>query len=517
MKKTMTINLSGLVFNIDEDAYSKLQQYLADLGRHFSEEEKEEIMGDIEARIAELFTSRLVNRNVVEMKDVEEVIAVMGQPSQFEDGNETKKEERTTTPNASEPKRKQVRKLYRDSTNKMIGGVASGLAAYMDWDVTPVRLLFVLVLLLSFGWTSFIYILMWIFVPEARTVAQHLEMQGVEPNVDNIKNYSANNEPLVTETSSGISKVFKIIIIVLFGLVGFSLLATVLGLFIAMILLMFNLVPGILVGVNEILLILSVSIFLLCPAIAIVMFCFYLADTRRPRRRGMVWVLLALWLLSVVGIAVTGAKAYNHRNELQSGVLADRQQVVFVREPRAQGQFTAIKAEDGIEVRFEQHDSVSIEVKAPDDIINKVKTEIRNDTLYISYDEARWSGRDRIIVWVSAPELNKIDVSDGCNFLCESPLKAQKLEILLEESSSVDVAGRVDTLLVKAEESARADLAAMDVDVAVVHATESSHVFLGNIRNLQIVSSETSNVSYRGEPEILRKSSSKLSFYPSED
>ena len=69
MKKTMTINLSGLVFNIDEDAYSKLQQYLADLGRHFSEEEKEEIMGDIEARIAELFTSRLVNRNVVEMKD----------------------------------------------------------------------------------------------------------------------------------------------------------------------------------------------------------------------------------------------------------------------------------------------------------------------------------------------------------------------------------------------------------------------------------------------------------------
>ena len=517
MKKTMTINLGGFVFNIDEDAYSKLQQYLSDLGRHFSEEEKEEIMRDIEARIAELFTSRLVNRNVVEMKDVEEVIAVMGQPSQFEDGDETKKEGRTTTTNASEPKRSQVRKFYRDSTNKMIGGVASGLAAYMDWDVTLVRLFFVLVLLLSFGWTSFIYILMWIFVPEAKTVAQHLEMQGVEPNVDNIKNYSANNEPLVTGTPSGISKVFKIIVIVLLGLVGFSLLATVLGLFIAMILLIFNLVPGVLVGVNEILLILSVSLFLLCPAIAIVMFCFYLADSRKPRRRGMAWILLALWLLSVVGIAVTGAKAYSHRHELQSGVLTDRKQIVFVREPRAQGQFTAIKAEDGIEVRFEQHDSISVEVKAPADIVDKVKTEIRNDTLYIGYDEARWGGQDHITVWVSAPELNKINISDGCNFLCESPMKAQRLEVLLEKSSSVDLAGRVDTLMVKAEESARADLAAMDADVAVIHATESSHVFLGNVRNLQIVSSETSNVSYRGEPDVLQKSSSKLSFYPSKD
>ena len=85
MKKTCTINLNGRVFHIDEDAYQTLRQYLEDLGKHFTPVERDEILKDIEARIAELLTEKLINRDVVEMQDVREVMDTLGQPSQFGD------------------------------------------------------------------------------------------------------------------------------------------------------------------------------------------------------------------------------------------------------------------------------------------------------------------------------------------------------------------------------------------------------------------------------------------------
>ena len=85
MKKTLTINLGGFVFNIDEDACDRLSHYLADIEKRFPEEEREEIVRDIEERMAELLTYKMQNRNVVEINDVEEVIEVIGKPEQFED------------------------------------------------------------------------------------------------------------------------------------------------------------------------------------------------------------------------------------------------------------------------------------------------------------------------------------------------------------------------------------------------------------------------------------------------
>ncbi len=178
MKKTLTINLGGTVFHIDEDAYQKLNNYLTELGHHFSEEERQEIMNDIEARIAELFSERLQHRNVVEIKDVEEVIETLGSPNQFEDAEGSKTGDSTTAaaPGAPAPGR---RKFYRDGTNKKLGGVAAGIAAYMDWDVTIVRVLLVLLFVFSIGWTMLGYVIVWILTPEATSVAQQLEMQGV--------------------------------------------------------------------------------------------------------------------------------------------------------------------------------------------------------------------------------------------------------------------------------------------------------------------------------------------------
>ena len=95
MNKTLTVNLNGMVFHIDEDAYEMLGGYLADVRKHFSSEESPEIMNDIEARIAELFTERMRDgRNVVNSADVEAVIAVLGKPNEFGDSDAETEETR---------------------------------------------------------------------------------------------------------------------------------------------------------------------------------------------------------------------------------------------------------------------------------------------------------------------------------------------------------------------------------------------------------------------------------------
>ena len=112
MKKTLSINLNGVAFYIDEDAYSTLKSYLNDLSKHFSDAEESEILKDIDARIAELFTERLNNGNktVVEMQDVEAVIETLGSPNQFDvDGDEKEPQSK-----ADEKKKTQYRKLYRN-------------------------------------------------------------------------------------------------------------------------------------------------------------------------------------------------------------------------------------------------------------------------------------------------------------------------------------------------------------------------------------------------------------------
>ena len=85
MKRTSTISLGGMNFTIDDDAYDVLNQYFLALSKRFPEDEKEEILRDIESRMAELFTFKLQNRNVIDINDVNEVIEVIGHPEQFDD------------------------------------------------------------------------------------------------------------------------------------------------------------------------------------------------------------------------------------------------------------------------------------------------------------------------------------------------------------------------------------------------------------------------------------------------
>ncbi len=183
MKRTLTINISGSVFHIDEDAYDKLSSYLFEINRHFrSDDDAKEILEDIEARISELFRERIKGTNeVVNINHVNEIIEIMGSPSAFSTLDEQPIEE--------EPRRKswrgKAKKLYRDPDDRILGGVCSGLGAYFNVDPLVFRLIFVVTFFIPVG-SFLIYLILWIVVPRARTAAQRLEMKGEEVNINNI-------------------------------------------------------------------------------------------------------------------------------------------------------------------------------------------------------------------------------------------------------------------------------------------------------------------------------------------
>ena len=183
MIKTININLSGIVFNINEDAYDILNNYLTSIRSKFRNiEGGEEIIADIESRIAELFTERLNGtRQVIEIKDVEVVIETLGKPEDYdldEDDDET-----YSQTDYNQDKKK---KFFRDSDDKMLGGVSSGIAAYVNIDTVWIRLLWI-VLFFGYGFGFLFYVILWIIVPEAKTTAEKLEMKGEPVNIENIE------------------------------------------------------------------------------------------------------------------------------------------------------------------------------------------------------------------------------------------------------------------------------------------------------------------------------------------
>lgn len=181
MNKTVSINLGGFSFHIDEDAYQKLSRYFDAIKRSLSADGRDEIMNDIESRVAELLSEKLSNeKQVVALAEIDAVIAVMGQPEDYRIEDETAQTTYTTyNPSGS-------KKLYRDKEKGMLGGVLAGLGHYFGVDPLWLRIIMV-ILLFSWGIGFIPYIILWILVPEAKTTSEKLEMTGQPITISNIE------------------------------------------------------------------------------------------------------------------------------------------------------------------------------------------------------------------------------------------------------------------------------------------------------------------------------------------
>lgn len=286
MKKNISINISGIIFHIEEDGYEVLRRYLDSINKYFSTfEDSTEIMADIESRIAEIFLSKLnEGKQVITLEDVNALMTTMGSVNDFKAAEEAENAANTTSGSDSGPepatesgsgytytppksfmrdqKRKILggvcagignylnvdalwirlifavlafawglaifvyiimwivvpgsydlsepegsKKMFRDPERKVLGGVSGGVASYLGIDILAVRILFVL-LAFGGGFGIFLYIILWVILPEARTLTDRMQMQGEPVTLSNIESsIKKNQESQGTSTESDLTKI----------------------------------------------------------------------------------------------------------------------------------------------------------------------------------------------------------------------------------------------------------------------------------------------------------------------
>jgi phage shock protein PspC (stress-responsive transcriptional regulator) len=234
MKPTLKVSIGGFIFSLDNDACQLIDDYLKKLNIHFeSNPDGKDIIADVEYRMAELLQMRVGNKDgIVSAKDATDIISIMGAPNDFDFELNTQEEILAKDKNK---KTGVAKRLYRDTDNRVIGGVCSGLGSYFNIDPVLVRIIFAVLLVVSL-WLSdtyslvnpfielgmiLLYIILWIAMPKAQTLEQKIAMTGKDPSIENV------GQPLQKKKGSGVWKAIKIF----FGIViGIKLLSILLAL-----------------------------------------------------------------------------------------------------------------------------------------------------------------------------------------------------------------------------------------------------------------------------------------------
>ncbi|HLR00605.1 MAG TPA: PspC domain-containing protein [Sphingobacterium sp.] len=331
MNKTIIININNIVFHIEEDAYDYLRAYMQDVKKHFSKTEgSEEIIEDIESRVSEIFSENLDpgRKEVINKKDVEEMVAQMGRVSDFSeiDEEEYSKDYENEEP-AEDRTFSAARKLMRDPDDKILGGVSSGLALYFGIDAIWVRLGWLILFLLA-GSGILIYIILWILVPIARTRSDKMAMRGKTPNLQNFKKSFEDElgglQDNISNPNSGLRRgiqVFVDLVVRFFRLVGLFILAvfalafgiTIIALFIGLIVVFLSLIGvasgefypgflGYLSSTESIIALISGFLAIVIPVFAIFYLFIRVLFKQKPMHNILTLSLLTIWIISLVGL-----------------------------------------------------------------------------------------------------------------------------------------------------------------------------------------------------------------------
>lgn len=327
MKKTVNINLSHKVFHIDEDAYERLVEYLDKLRAHFAKEEGcAEILDDIENRIAELFSEHLrFGMEVISLPEVTEVINILGSPEDIvsplddEQVNADATAEETQSEEPAKEKVQAPRRLFRDPDNQILGGVASGLGWYLGIDATFIRLF--LVLLTPLWFTSvWIYLLLWICIPAARTTSQKLQMKRQPVDISSIVDEVSKETESIRKNGfwDGVGNVFRALFKFIFACIGLIiggiLLVIILG-FIGGILGIIFLETGLISGLpfwhtytSQYSALMGVSALLTfgIPLYAVLRSILSHSLNWKPQNKAVTIILCILWAIGAVGLIYIG-------------------------------------------------------------------------------------------------------------------------------------------------------------------------------------------------------------------
>jgi phage shock protein PspC (stress-responsive transcriptional regulator) len=548
MKKTLTINLNNIVFHIDDDAFEMLQTYLHEIADHFkSEDERKEIMIDIEARIAELFNEKLQkNKNVINLSDVEEIIEIMGKPSQYA-GDE---EEPEPTPK-SDNKQQKSRRFYRDPDNAILGGIAGGLAAFFNLDVTLIRIILVLLVFIGVGFIIPIYIVVWFVAPAALTASQRLEMQGedvtienIKTEVNNVKNYMESEKFKNSASTFGerILEILRWFFKIIFGAVGAVLgmvgIIVIGALILALFLLIFepsaihSIGPdfvtnwAVLTPEKMILLVISLILVIGCPIFLIVFWAIRLISGHQYHSRTASWVILILWIAGLFMFFSNGAGAlihfHNHDGNPFRFTWTDDNKP-FADEVRKVEPFHAVEISGNFELTLKKDSAQTITVSSPNDFMSKVITKVENGVLHIYSDQFLMNRT--LKVSISSDSIKNIIAKGACKIQTESQLTNSEFSLELlgaseadldvniagtlsldaKGASKVDLKGTCQTLKVNGLGASEIEATALKAKTADIHVSGATHanVFASESLNAEAVGA--SDIDCQGHPKNVKK------------
>ncbi len=541
MKQTLTVNLNGIVFHIDDDAYALLQDYLQKVESNLTNEDVADVLQDIEARIGELFTEMLRKNGVqvVNVAMVEQVMQQLGDPELFAD------DESDEGPRTKDTRRNTIKKrLYRDVDNDLLGGVCSGLGVYFGIDAIWFRLLFVGLTWL-YGAAILFYLLLWVIVPAARTAAQRLEMRGEETSIENIQREVNRQKQMGVRSDSMVRIVFSVLLKCMIGLCILLLIPVVLlilyvlGVVIfALLAAMFGTMPDILMSVLpfhemashseicSILLFLFLSLLLiLIPVVMLI----HWAITRF-RRRKMVskrfwWITGILWILSLLGLGGVMIYAGTHDFSTISFLAdddwddADDYDYALVTNFEELDVFHSIVVAGQADIELTQGASqwVSMQTIHPE----LYTVDVRDSVLYISCKEARMPLEVDFTIVV--PTIRSIVSSGACSIANTGVLDVSDLYIQASGATAIDMYVHAQNLTLQSSGASKSEFEGVaDHFYAIISGAGEIEAYDLQARTANVVcsgagkvevsvgdtlsaqASGASKISYRGTPVLAK-------------
>lgn len=552
MNKTTSIRLGGQLFHIDEIAYARLESYLASLKTHFAGyDAQQEILSDIEQRLAELFHARITPASPsITQQDVEEVIAQVGTPDQFDDATE---QTHTSSTQRTE------RKLYRDPDTAVLYGVCSGLAAYLNVDVTIVRAAFVIVFVVglftvvSSILVALIYIALAMLLPPANSPKEKMAMHGTEVTISNIADHVREEaaqasqhakkgwhsmQSATTTAANGVMRVAQrfaqlagTVIRVLAGIaltIG-SALGITFSVF-ALATLIFNIQspyidtairelaqgPAYIIGVT------SVFFLVVLPLIAACIAGVSFLRKKNSFTVSTVIILALLWLASGV---TAGVVAMNQAPRIEQTIREHRIAQTMTRAPQTLDTVDTLTVQDTLRVRVVQASSTRLLATGDARTLERLTVTQENHRLTLAI-----KGVDRVCIFceyvpteliletpstpsviesrdasrveVATPAPSAITVRAFDVSRLSVPVQVETLTAHAEDAARVTLLGATQNSTFTTQDVARIDASELTSEHAIATTRDASRLELTVTQTLQATARDVSRIEYSGSPTV---------------
>src|SRR3989344_5048080 len=545
MKKTINISIGGMSFQIEEDAFERLDAYLKSIKSHFSSyPESGEIVSDIEDRVADQFSAKSGVSKIITLPVVEELIGVMGKAEEM--GGE-----KSENPKASANEFKAFgKRLYRNTDDAIIAGVCSGLAAYIGVDPVWVRLAFAISIFFG-GFGVLLYIILWVIVPEAKTDTEKMQMRG-EPI--NLKNEEATIKERVEELKkkdhSGVKKVLsapfraisavagalgpavKKLFSIILRIIGFGLTIgaafALAGLVFAAISIIFNGnsqyvdFPLKEVAAGALFYLAAVSAFFVAfvPVVFIMLVGTSLLAMKSTFTRLGSIGLAALW---IVAIAIAANVGFKLAPQIESAINSSENYQTVSKQIDAKD-FTKIALSSDYEAAVYPANEFKVMAVGREKDLSELHTYVEDGAFVAVRDSyfkfCLFCINKSIKFEIYMPELNGVDLSGASDVTASgfsSPeffvklsgaskaylsIDALKLDAQLSGASKLELKGLADEVILKESGASKTTAEELIVKNATVELSGASKAYFGDLENLKVKASGASKVYYSSAVNI---------------